>query len=61
VGADTVQTVRGAAEGAVETAGEVSKDALEAAKSGLRTAASVPRDIIEAAIRGTEDKGTGRS
>jgi 4-hydroxy-3-methylbut-2-enyl diphosphate reductase IspH len=48
-------------EGAVETAGDISRDALEAVKSGLKTAASAPREVVEAAVKGAEEKQQGKS
>jgi hypothetical protein len=46
--------VRGAAgAAAVEAAGEISRDTLEAVKKSLQSAASVPRDVVESAIKGS--------
>jgi hypothetical protein len=56
VGKDVAGVTKGAAEAAVEAAGEISKDALDAVKKSLSTAASVPRDVVESAIKGSEGK-----
>ena len=45
----------------METASEISRDALEAVKSGLSKVASVPGEVVRSAVRRAEQKKQGSS